>query len=336
MSYIFLEGFESDIRPFWRYGGTAFSNNTPGRLVGSAESTNQATAYARIDQIQGTLNEGSIGFGILTDSSGPDTWAWVGLGILNELQLSLRVRKAGSSVFVQVFRGSPGDVSSLSPEVLLGTTDQWYFVQMHTLLLGAGGSIEVIRNGDVSEPLIELFNLDATLLSSPGFNSVHFHTRSTFHFDDLHVWDAASSGIRYGAELALIEREVAAGGDVQQWTPVGGVDAQSVLSDNDESTYLESSTTGQVALMNLDDLGALADVVETVQINAQARTSELGFRNLRVIAREGGVTADVEAPRTLASSKTLGFRRMLNSRPSGGAWDQASYNDLQIGFEVQQ
>lgn len=332
MTYLLLEGFESDRSLFYRYAGAPWAADFPGRLIGKAESIAGATLYTRIEDIASPLAEGSFGFGVYVESTASDGWGWIGLGILNEVQISIRIRKQGNSVFIQPYRGEPGAGAFIASEVSLGTTDFWNYVQVYSHMIGANGVLQIMKNGDSQNLLMDLNGIDATGLGQDGFNSLHIRTEAFMHLDDIHVWDA-SGAQKFGTDLALVERELTAVGDIDQFTTVGAADPVTALNSESTEAYITSANTGDQALYQIEDVGALADVVEAVQIDLHARTDQVGFRVMKVLAKEGGTTVDVGVDRILASSRTLGFQRVLNTKPSGGAWTLTAFDGLQIGVE---
>ena len=121
-------------------------------------------------------------------------------------------------------------------------------------------------------------------------------------------------------------------GSSTQWTPTAGTN-YGCTADDDDATYVASSTAGQRDLYTLTNLVANTVVVDAVQTVAHAYKSDAGSAFSKSVIKSGstiGSGASVALPSSVA-----GFVDTFATDPdTSAAWTVAAVNALEAGVEV--
>lgn len=135
-------------------------------------------------------------------------------------------------------------------------------------------------------------------------------------------------------ELVVKARRPSADGVITDFTPVTGPNNWDELDDKptDDAQYNAASVSADRDLFdvpNITDAGSVA----AVQINSRAFKAAPGADNLKLVMKDGA--PEIVGPEEgLPSGSPGGHYLISNTKPAGGAWDQATVNSAEYGYEV--
>lgn len=135
-------------------------------------------------------------------------------------------------------------------------------------------------------------------------------------------------------ELVVKARRPSADGVISDFTPVTGPNNWDELDDKplDDAQYNGSAVSADRDLFdvpNIIDAGSVA----AVQVNARAQKETAGGKNLKIVMKDGAPEIVGPAFGLTAGTPATGYL-ISNTKPAGGAWDQATVNSAEYGYEV--
>ena len=337
VSALFIEGFETpQFVDGWKYAGSTPLTFFPGRKTGFAESISSATMYALFDPpgSPAAPTEVTIGFGLFAEQSADASLsAWVGVGSKSLPQTCVRFSRNQSQVIAQVFRGEPGRVQPIGPAVAVGIVGQWYFYEFR-VIAGALGSVVLVVDNDTLNPSIEEGGVSTEQVPGEAMDSVHLHTNSAFHFDDLYVVD--SSDVAYPGPRQVRRAVVTAAAAEQDMQIVNGLDAVVAVQEpeGEGGQHLLADAVNEQALFKTSGLAGIAQSVDAVRLIATIRCRTAGFTGYALRARVGS-TGAISSPDVGAVSNRKNSRVSVtsNAAPGGGSWTQQDITDLEFGVQ---
>lgn len=170
------------------------------------------------------------------------------------------------------------------------------------------------------------------------------------HADDLYMFDGTDGGGTdpinndFAGDVKVATHWPNGNGATSDFT---GSDADSTdnylhldeaLTD-DDSTYVESITPGQIDLHAFDDLATVPDGIRAVQINNVVRKTEAGSRTMRSVTRPASTNF-------FGTSKSLSFSEDVDAYvnefdvydedpETNLAWTESGFNATQFGIETE-
>lgn len=334
---LFIEGFETpQFTESWKYAGSTPLTFFPGRKTGFAESISNATMYALFDPpgSPAAPAEVTIGFGLFVEQSADAALsAWVGVGSKSLPQTTVRFSRNQSQVIAQVFRGEPGRSQPIGPSVAVGIVGQWYFYEFR-IIAGALGSVVLAVDNDTASFAIEEGGVSTEQVPGEDMDSVHLHTNSAFHFDDLYVVD--SSDTPYPGPRQVRRAVVTATATEQDMQVVNTTDAVAAVQDSEGEggTHLLADALNEQALFKTSGLAGIAQSVDAVRLLAAIRCQTAGFTGYALRARVGA-TGAISSPDVGAVSNRVNNKVSVtsNAAPGGGSWTQQDIVDLEFGVQ---
>lgn len=201
-----------------------------------------------------------------------------------------------------------------------------YTLDFHWLIDNSAGLVEVYLEGR----LWMAFSGDTLLNTSTTADrvSVFCPTTSTsayLYLGGVVVADEPTIGWRIGALTPN------AGGTTVDWT---NTYTNVIQRDNDDATYLESGTAGQIELMALPAAPTMVDdyEIKAVAVNFRAADTGADPQQVRALVRSGGTNYN-GATEALANGTWQGFMALWATDPAGGAWGRTALDALEAGVE---
>ena len=155
--------------------------------------------------------------------------------------------------------------------------------------------------------------------------------------DDLYVLDGTGA---VNNDLLGVRKVVTifpnAAGDVNDWTGSSGADHYTLVDENpvdDDTTYIESSTSSQEELWNYTDPASIASV-SGIQISTDCRLTDVSPITLETQVKSGS-TDSSDAGQVPSGTSYSTVSRIVELNPdTSSAWDATSLNSAQFGVKV--
>lgn len=164
-------------------------------------------------------------------------------------------------------------------------------------------------------------------------------TSYDYWFDDVRVFDAAGGALDTFAGDARVETLIAnAAGSSTQWTPSAGSNYQCVddASPDEDTSYVSSSTVGQLDRYALPSLVTTAGTVLSVTSWSRAKKDNSGARTLHNHLYLSTAGVPTQESGDLLPSTSYGWHESIHRLDGdGAAWSVTKVNALEVGVEVQ-
>lgn len=250
-----------------------------------------------------------------------------------------------STYYLQVWRHEyNGTWPDRNAAVLLGTSvnpltlDSWQHLELGVYLNNTG-TFELRVNGSNAVGIAET-NADtyytgvcnAVSLGAPplgGSAGQQYYGLGTF--DDLRV--AFGDELAWKGDRRIDYIDLSADSSPQDWTVSTG-NAWEALNGNGEN--IQSSTVGHVSRFELANLGFTPNIIDTVQIVAQAQKSDSGNRAVSLLSARytEGWTEDSSADSYLTEALAMHTAEFPTDPVTGVAWTESGLNEMVVGVEL--
>ena len=256
------------------------------------------------------------------------------IGLYDGTQQGLNVRLTSAGELA-VYR----DTTSLATTSGLGlATGTWYYIEFKVVCNGTTGSYELRVDG-------------VSKLSASGTNtkagSHNYHDRfqmvgqssGACRFDDLYILDGSGSANNdfLGKRRVVGLFPTSDVGGYQDFACSSGSDHYALVDENpvnDDTDYVQSSTTGHKDLWNHSALSGTGTSIAGIQINTMAKESDATSLALSTLVKSGAAE-DAGTGEVIASATYRCLRRISETDPATGvAWTVSGLNAAQFGVKV--
>lgn len=254
----------------------------------------------------------------------------------NTWAIGLEVTTSGG---LKVYRN---DGSSVQLGSTVATTKfrsgRWLWVEAKVYTDNSAGTVEVriggktifTFTGDTQSGVAGMPNYTDSI----GFGSGMATTG--VRIDNFYVCDGTSSlNNDFLGQIRVQRFNPSADGDFSQWTPSGGGSHYTLVDDDpsdDDSTYLESSNSGDRELWQYTDASNLG-TIRGVNVLSAVRSTDARAVDVKTLAKSGGGSETENTVQTVLSDYAYADR-LMQEQPGGGAWTQAALNGYQFGVRV--
>lgn len=334
MAILLIEGFD------W------YTNDTPADMVGRCSTTGTTTRFNRDTNTRNShgaclaveggtttnftfANNATVYFGCAVRfNSIPGTSAtFLRLVDAGTTQISWVVNTNGN---ILVLRGS----TTLATSTFQAVVNTWFHIAVKATINNTTGAVEVRFNGSAT-PDINITNQDTQVSANAYTNQFTLIGNNVqFAFDDIVVADD-TGGQAFLGDYDIYSIFPDGAGASAQFTPSAGSNWQNVDENphDGDTTYNESETTGHKDRFTMQNVPTDTDTIYAVQVGAFAKKTDVGSRELNVLAYDG-TTEGAGADNALATSYgwTIG---LFEDHPSGAApWTESEVNSMEAGYEV--
>jgi hypothetical protein len=158
-----------------------------------------------------------------------------------------------------------------------------------------------------------------------------------FTLGDLYQIDATGGVNDTPLGMVRIRDVVAAGaGTTAQWTPNTGTGAAAIddATPDDDTTYIASSTVGQISSFDFGNLSGTIASIPFVSVSTYGKRTDAGAR---AISHYVKVAADVDnsAALTHAAGAYDWQHSQYDVQPDASAWNSTDFNAAEFGVEVE-
>lgn len=218
--------------------------------------------------------------------------------------------------------------------------NQWYFVEMNTVVNNTTGSWEVRIDG------VSIFS-DTSIDTSDGGNGVISHVQIRgidngllrTDFAGVIAWDNTGGDLTdFPGPISFRTIHPDADGDDEAWTTSSGTDSFALVNEtaphDDDTDYLQDTVSTNRSLFTYDDLSTNYSGVIGVQINTVVRETDASDFTLINTFKQGG-TLYPESSQAIAGQTYENLSNVLDLDPDTSvAWIITGINSLQAGIEV--
>jgi hypothetical protein len=225
------------------------------------------------------------------------------------------------------------------------TPGAWVHLEIKGTIHPTAGTVQLWINGVQTINLTNV-NTRGTANSSANQISINLNNNGTqtWDVDDIIVYDGqATDPNGYSAltgpvgDCGLAWILPTGDGALAQFARSTGTTGYNLVNDvtpDGDTSYVESSTVGQIDTYTMADLPATATGVKGVALCHLARKNDVGSRQLGALIRSGGTNYIHPTGVDLGNTYLMSFRN-YDSNPSGGvAWVPAAVNALEAGQRV--
>lgn len=347
MAILLMEGFD------WLASSNCFVS---GADNGSGWDANNSSTVDR------GIGRGGIGYAVdITSSTGylqksfaPTASGVVGAAVYianlstsNELlemssalkyEFGLRANTDGSISVVRSISGDRGSSVGIGATSAPGvvTANTWFYLEMKFTASNTVGSVELKIN---SEQVLNATGLDNVYLSD-SIRAITLHALSTgtLLWDDIYVLDLTGSRNNdFLGPVRIATLSPSGAGASAAWTPSAGANYAAVdeLDPDDDTTYVESKTSGNTDRYAHEDLPVNADIVHAVSVHACARLTEAGSLPLKLLAYDGTTEGESASKFPAFDAAYQWEDAIFEDHPSGAAaWTVSEVNSGEFGFKV--
>lgn len=244
------------------------------------------------------------------------------------VQLQFNLTTSGQ---IYVTRGSS---TTLATSTFQAAGNTWFHMGVKVVINNTTGSVEVRFNGSAT-PDINVTSQDTQASSNAQVNAFWLlGNNARFDYDDVVLADDTGTQAFLGDyDIYTILPDGA--GASAQFTPSAGSNYQNVDENphDSDTTYNESSTLGHKDRFTMGNVPADTDTIYAVQVGAFAKKTDVGSRELNVLAYDGTTEgAGTDNALTTSYAWTLG---LFEDHPSGAApWTESEVNSMEAGYEV--
>lgn len=281
-------------------------------------------------------NELTIGWAfkpVAMDSS----WIMIAYNNVSYAQLGVGITDAGN---LRVARSTTyGFTSSVVLEISADPVivpGQWHYLEFKFFIANAPDGYYELHCDGVK--VCEGVAVD-TMYTSPNIAEIQFTgSNPDGYIDDIYILDDAGSrnnDFLGPVRVATLVPD-GAGADAD-WTPSAGTNHEAVdeLDPDDDTTYVESATTGDQDRHAHGNLAATVTDVHGVSVGICSRLTEAGVMPIKAVAYDGtteAVGADI-AP--VFSADYIWNDTVFEDHPSSAAaWTPAEVNAGEFGFKI--
>ena len=234
--------------------------------------------------------------------------------------------------FVELHRGDGTLLATGKTNVCDGN---WHYIETSITFHGTAGA------AIVQVDLVQQFSLTSqnTHMSTNNYaNTVLLNGQNTngiIYYDNLVVMDGTGSTFNsFQGEMRIFSLLPNAVGTYSQWTPSAGTNF-SCVNDNPadgDTTYVSTATVGNNDSYKFSSLPFTAGSIKSVWVNLTARNTDVGIRQVAVLARESG-TNYVGSSITLGSSYYCFGQMYTTNDPAGNPWTISNFNNIEFGIQ---
>ena len=285
----------------------------------------QATTFAFLRDIGSNITTFIIGFGIYKTDA--DFFLLLRDGGSDQMTL---MRKSDGAIEVRRGGGGGAILGTSAPGVFPASA--WTYIECKATIDDSAGAVDIQVNGT------NVLSISGVDNQQTGNNYITRYGLATGLYDDHYFSDTSgpAPGNDFLGDVKVETLYPNAAGDSTQFTPSAGSNYQNVdepQTNDGDTTYNESSTTGQIDLFNLDPLVTTSGTIFAVQQHMVARKTDGVVREVRQKLKSGS---------TVVNGSTVGlgtsyqqYHEVIEELDpdTAAAWTISKVNALQVGYE---
>lgn len=249
------------------------------------------------------------------------------------IQVSVTLNTDGT---LSVYRGGVQFGTLLGTSSLTLLLNSHYFIELK-VVIGNTGSATVYVNGVSALALSSVDTMNSASATWNTYGVAGGGTGATVHASDIYAADAVAGEIDDVIGDARVDSHApTSDGGVDQWTPSSGTDAYAMLDEaapDDDTTYIESSTTDQRTVCGFDNLIPTGAAIKGVAVIWNMKKTDAGASTVAPVIRRSATNYDgtAQAP----SEDVYGyFGQVYETDPdTSAAWTETNFNAMEAGVK---
>lgn len=209
----------------------------------------------------------------------------------------------------------------------------WYYIEIKATISNTGSvEVKIDSATEINATSIDIMNSANTYIDNIRLRG----NSADIAIDDFYLLDTTGTINNNFLGDSRIDPFFPTADNTVQWTPSTGTDNFAMVDDaipDGDSTYVYSSTPGDIDLYDFTDMPVGTGDVFGVQVVANARKMDAGSRSLKLKIKSG-VTTQTSA--TIPLSTTYANKIAIFEDSDGAAtpWTKILVDAAQIGIEV--
>lgn len=239
-----------------------------------------------------------------------------------------------------------GTLSIVRNATILGTSafalsvDAYYFIEFK-VTIGNSGSASIRVNGDTK---LSVSSVDTQNTSNSTANQVRVGFGALgagvgIRFEDFYACDSdGSTNNDFLGDRRVDAYYPTGNGNSSQLTGSDGNSTDNYLlvdenDPDDDSTYVESSTSGQKDTYAFQNMSHTPASINGLQINLMAKKDDAGARSIASVIRSGG--SDTDGTTQALSTSYVDYLQISETDPNtAAAWTQSGFDGAEFGVKV--
>lgn len=251
----------------------------------------------------------------------------------------------GASTHVQVGVNGSGYLFAKLQFSTIGTAtidpipvDTWTHIEGKIVVHDTTGSVEVRVNGSAT-PALLLTGIDTRVGGAAGTpDAVRIggvgNDSVAAYYTDFAVWDEAGETPTGWIGDCRVDTYLPTGaGSSTEWTPSAGANYAAADDPDGDTSYVESSTTGDLDLYAMGNMAHTPATIYAVAVTTLARKTDSGTGSVKLTMKSGAT----QAQSTDQGLSDADYARKLYARGvdpgTSSAWTQSGVNGLEAGVE---
>ncbi len=358
MALIYLEGFEGyagfgDMLiangnackwiEFNANGNTFAISSTPYRTTqvtaGSSRSLHMGSNYMRNQLGIPSVTEVVVGIGFYMTTTIPYfSLLNIGGSVVDGKGISIGMSNS-RNIFVATSHTNWGSPNTwLGSNATVVSMNTWHYIEVRTKLGTTTGECEIILNG---VPWLNLTNINTATGGITSFQTVGvgcaYGTWHDTYYDDMYVCDTTGTvNNTFLGPISVYTLLPSAAGSTTQLTATGAAtnwQAVSETSNNNATSYVSTSVTGQRDFYQFQALPAAVTSVQGVMIKSRSTLPTAGTRKLKLNLKNGASMIS-SALKALVLGSWAEDSFTSDTAPDGTAWDPTKVNATEGGIEA--
>jgi hypothetical protein len=339
MALLFCDGFDhydtSHLMEKWDTANGGPSISSPGRNTASTYNNFASLGYgAKLGKAVPNSSTLTVGFALNPNTfSGGNNMELLYFKDASQAQLIVSVL---GSTQIQVKDGNNNVLGTTSAPYVPSNTFTYIEIKV-VFATSATGSCNIQVNGS---NVLSLTGITTAVTANAYANLVELHgsVDSSNSFDDLYICDATGTyNTTFLGDVRIALALPSATGRLSQWTRTGGTasgnyTAVNEVPPNDDTSYVSSSTVGNIDAYGISSIGTPTAIV-AVQLVSCARKTDSASRSIGL--GFGNTTTDNFDTGHSVTNSYMMYRRTMDSNPiTAAAWAATDLTSAQIALKV--
>lgn len=291
--------------------------------------------YGFIKTYPFNTTHGFVGFHYFVGTTTATNVNWVQFLDSNTIQCDLRYDSSGTSFFT---RNGTAIGSAVSAGNRL-SANQWYWIEVEVVIDPSIGVANLWINGTAA---LTQSSLNTRTTANSFFNQIKLagQVNGTQIIDSFHFWDTSAGDIIGHMAESIIDTKLAnAVGSNASWTKGGTINANNYLQVNEansdgDTTYVLSSTPGQIDSYGFATLTASVGTVNTIGINTIDRIDDATPRTIKHFTKSSASTVLTPSAAMSPGPAYSNHQSFVIVDPATGvAWTISGRNTAEFGFQ---
>lgn len=300
--------------------------------IGSGDGPSLHLPYAGLTS--GTMSAGYRLAGENFNTSGGIFFLYKNGTMYGDQIAGLNVDSNGTLV---VIRGSVTGEVEVTRSLKAIQDNSWHHIGWSFTIDPSAGRAVVYVDGDMSNPWIDFTGNTGASGGYTDLSVLRYSSTegggTTQQLCDFFWGDSIND---YKGDTRVYARLPNADGATLQWSPKTGTSHYAMVDENppdDGTTYNSSLTVGNIDTYKFPVIGIPSGVVYAVQVVPMMMKTDVGFRGVTPVIRQGGINYVVGTQQALSDGNFLYYPQCFEQDPISAAWTVDTAVNDEFGVE---